>query len=336
MAEAGGSRARSRTIPTIRAESWAQLTDLLYEDSWAESLGLYRSRYVFRGEPSPTLLLRTSLRLLGPGGATAEPHLLRNFRKFSPPDAALGDSVWNWLALAQHHGLPTRLLDWTFSPYVALHFATEGADEENLDPTAETREGAEAADAAEAVVWCVDFRRLHRRVPARLRRQLAREKADLFTTEMLETVAPRLDELPRSRRPYAVFFDPPALDAPLTNQSSVFSFLSDPAVDLYELLRDEPEAARRITIPPALRAEARDKLDQANVTERVLFPGLDGLARWLTRYYTPRRGAEATFRESPARSSRNPRRAAAGVRSRRSRARSSARASASRRRTPRR
>jgi FRG domain len=272
--------ARSR-IPAVRAASWAHLTDLLYEDSWVENLGLFRSRFVFRGERWPSLRLRTSLQRLGRFAAGTEPHLLRNFRKFAPPDVALGGSTWNWLALAQHHGLPTRLLDWTFSPYVAVHFATNlpiGEDEPRRDE-----------DAGDGTVWCVDFRRLHRTLPARLRAELRRESADLLTTGMLDTVVPRLERLSRYHaRPFVAFFDPPSLDQRLTNQFSVFSFLSDPSMSLLDFLEERPETAKKVVIPAALKAEVRDKLDQANVTERVLFPGLDGLARWLARYYAPR------------------------------------------------
>jgi FRG domain len=287
---AAAGRTTKRPVSAVRARSWAHLTDLLYEDSWVESLGLFRSRFVFRGEPSPSIRLRTSLQRLGRFAGSIEPHLLRNFRKFAPPSEAFGDSLWNWLALAQHHGLPTRLLDWTFSPYVALHFATDVRSFETLrgDAGGDERVGGDG----DGVVWCVDFRRLHEDLPPRLRRELDREKADLFTSDMLEAAVPRLEDfarLAKTRRPFAGFLDPPSLDQRLTNQFSVFSFVSDPEVELLPLLERRPETVRKVVIPTSLRIEVRDKLDQANVTERVLFPGLDGLARWLTRYYTPRR-----------------------------------------------
>jgi hypothetical protein len=88
--------------------------------------------------------------------------------------------------------------------------------------------------------------------------------------------------------PVLLFLEPPSLDARIVNQFALFSLLSSADASLDDWLSERPDACERVIIPAGLKWEIRDRLDQANITERVLYPGLDGLTRWLSRYYTPR------------------------------------------------
>jgi hypothetical protein len=179
---------------------------------------------------------------------------------------------WNWLALAAHHGLPTRLLDWTYSPFVALHFAT--ADVSFYD--------------RDAVIWCVNHGETNRRLPRELRKELDAEGSNVFTVELLNRVACSLQELERlSKEPFVVFLEPPSLDDRIVNQFALFSLMSMLTEPIDRWFAKHSDVARRITIPADIKWEVRDKLDQAGITERILFPGLDGLTAWLTRYYMP-------------------------------------------------
>ncbi len=255
----------------IAVSSWLELQEQLFGDSWEESLGRHRTSYAYRGRGDARDDLRTSLARLGGEARELERHIVRAFRKYAAIDEVPVDSIWNWLALGQHHGLPTRMLDWTFSPYVALHFVT--ADLAQFD-----RDG---------VVWCVDYTQVHELLPERLKAVLEREGADVFTTELLAGEidnAAAMEELGE----FALFVEPPSFDERIVNQYALFSLLSRADASLDEWLDSRPGLWRRIVVPAELKWEARDKLDLANVTERVLFPGLDGLSRWLKRYYLPR------------------------------------------------
>ena len=256
----------------IRVDSWAELHEQLYAGSWNDTLRLHRSNYAFRGRPLASEDLTTSLARLGGDTKSIERPLLRQFRKYAARDEVPVDSTWNWLALAQHHGLPTRLLDWTYSPYVALHFTT-------------ARSRAFEEDGA---VWMVDYVRAHELAPRALRDQLEREGANLFTTEMINAVAKDFGDLDALGDNFVVFVEPPSFDERIVNQYALFSLTSQPDVSLDSWLAEHPELLRKLVVPTELKWEVRDKLDQANITERVLFPGLDGLSRWLARYYAPR------------------------------------------------
>jgi len=257
----------------IRVDSWADLQEQLFAGSWNEQLGLHRSNYAFRGRWDAADDLSTSLAQVGGDAAALEGNLLRNFRKYAARGAVPVDTPWNWLALGQHHGLPTRFLDWTYSPYVALHFVTSKADWFD-------RDGA---------VWMVDYVRAHQLAPQAARECLERNGTNLFTTEMLESIADGPSDLRALGEDFVIFVEPPSFDDRIVNQYALFSLMARPDSSLDEWLRDHDDLVRRIVLPAELKWEVRDKLDQANITERVLFPGLDGLTRWLVRYHRPRR-----------------------------------------------
>lgn len=250
--------------------SWRELDDAICEASGSHRPGLAHSTLVFRGLARSSYSHVSSLARLEGDYAALEPHLVRNFRKYAHR-ASPGTTVWDWLALGQHHGLPTRLLDWTFSPLVALHFATASWPEED------------------GTLLAVDCARTHRLLPESLRAPLEREGALVFTTEMLGEAARDLTSFDRltTDRPFLVFFEPPSLDERVVNQSSVLSATSRPTLQVEQWLGEHPRLWRGWTIPTRVKAEIRGRLDQAGFTERMLLPGLDGLAAWLRRYYTP-------------------------------------------------
>ena len=142
----------------------------VFTDSYSQSLGRYRSPFAFRGMCGDWDLSTSLQRLRHPLATlrTVEKVMFRNFRKYAYHEAASVKSEWEWLSLAQHHGLPTRLLDWTYSPFVAMHFATNELDKMDRD----------------GVIWMVNFVTARQFLPSALARPLQEHAANGFNVEM--------------------------------------------------------------------------------------------------------------------------------------------------------
>ncbi|MBQ6903597.1 MAG: hypothetical protein IJQ26_03665, partial [Lachnospiraceae bacterium] len=79
--------------------------------------------------------------------------------------------------------------------------------------------------------------------------------------------------------------EPPSIEQRIVNQFSFFSIIPAGMDDVEEFLKEYTNNTVRYIIRKELRWQVRDLLDQLNISERIVYPGLDGLSKWLERHY---------------------------------------------------
>ena len=247
------------------------MTHHIYDDK----IERYRSSYIYRGIPNSDYKLKTSLeRNCKEKGYVIEESILRNFSKYAiNDDPLIVKSIWRQMIIGQHHGLLTRLMDWTYSPLVGLHFATSEQDVNQLGIN-------------DCVLWEINVEELNSLLPSKCKDILKEEKAYLFTVDMLEKVANSIAQYDLLLGDSAIILlEPPSIDQRIISQYSYFSIIPKGISDVENFLELKTNCTTKYIIDKKLRWQVKDMLDQMNINERVLFPGLDGVSAWLKRHY---------------------------------------------------
>lgn len=256
--------------------------DLSKLDDFASFDQQRRNHWVFRGMrceqwPLMTSLERFAERWSDRDVSEMEASLVREFRRVYhhySSDTLAEDNELQWRALMQHHGAPTRLLDFTYSIHLATYNALEYA-----------------RGKASSAVWAINAEWAVEQTVNRLKEASKPDAADLKIRpdEHSYRLVNRLFFSPFGVR-MACPLNPFRLNERLLIQRGLF-MCPGTAQDTFEdnlLALPGAEKAENVCVlilPEGLRDEALRRLFHMNITRASLYPGLDGFATSLAVYH---------------------------------------------------
>jgi FRG domain len=258
----------SEVVRRVQVQNWEDFLDAVHRISPGPP-----GQALFRGQADAARELRPALSRLGQDFRlrpqdlrVRERSALVQFREGAHlwlppsclPDAEVREQPASWLMLMQHYGIPTRLLDWTVSPYVAAYFAVE-----------KHRDKPGAVWGIDHGDWLVE----------------SREHANSLLREMTLAEDVEAQDLPR-----LAFLKPDRPTDRMLAQGGWFSISDDPRVTVEialgkilnarpNLTGERPSPLTKIEIPLDQKREFLIRLLEANVTAASLFPGADGFGR---------------------------------------------------------
>jgi hypothetical protein len=264
--------------------------------NWAELLTTFEKfeNWIFRGQVSGKWFLQSTLERHAPDTYprhVTEYQLVHEFQRRAHnylDGHLLPSKPGEWLALMQHFGAPTRLLDFTYSPYVAAYFAFEDLA---------TDGSTESVIVAINPAWCYE----KMGAMALKRGELFGITRDALQQAISVTKTPSYQHLPDSfvagtllarhidkfaqttlMPPMVGIFEPEKLTERMSVQQGVF--LWPGAVDSTMLeniaaVGDSEKHVCEIRIPNSERGRALDQLRLMNITRTSLFSGLEGFAQ---------------------------------------------------------
>ncbi|WP_429033282.1 FRG domain-containing protein [Aeromonas veronii] len=243
---------------------WADYLSFAYKD---KSGG---PEYIFRGVTDETHLLIPSI---GRGIedcvfgdiSTVELSLMNEFKRLSAPvlnDVDTPKTEFEWLFLAQHYGLPTRLLDWSTNPLVALFFAVEKDDD------------------IDGMVYAT--------------RQMVSDDYEIFDPTTADyTIEHRKSPISalalQSNQGKYIFIRPKYKNSRYINQGSVFTCPVNPFQPL------ELNSVELLKFKGAWKPELRRRLRSFGISTSFIYPGLAGIAQEVKSFtHTPIQSGQMT------------------------------------------